>query len=100
LASCQYNYNSSLYPKWHFSCNEEARTGRFFCIFHDENYVKNHYEEFEHEATKRFEEKIRESYSKNKPLECIGFHLPPYRVRIVFPYYNIYEGEFFSASLL
>jgi len=38
--------------------------------------VKDHYVEYECEATKRFEEKVRESSSQNKPLKCIGYHLP------------------------
>jgi len=58
-----------------FSCSEEARTGSKFCIFHDENYVKDHYVEYN--VIKRFEEKVAESISKNKPLECIGYFIPP-----------------------
>jgi hypothetical protein len=76
LATCQYKYNEFLEQKVDFTSNEEASTGSAFCIFHDENYVKDHYEEFEHEATKRFDEKVRESISDNKPLGCIGYHLP------------------------
>jgi hypothetical protein len=45
-------------------CNEEARAGSTLCIFHDENYVKDHYVEYERKADKRFEEKVRESFLK------------------------------------
>jgi uncharacterized protein YjbI with pentapeptide repeats len=78
-----------------FTCNEKARTGSSTrCIFHDENYVKDHYEEFEHEATKRFEEKVRESISENKPLECVGYYLPA----IEFAKYFSNEANFHGAT--
>jgi uncharacterized protein YjbI with pentapeptide repeats len=64
------------YPQVYFICNEEARIGSKFCIFHDENYVEDHFVEYKLEASKRFEEKVNESISENKPLECIGYFLP------------------------
>jgi hypothetical protein len=48
---------------------EEARTGSVFCIFHDENYAKDHFLEYEIEATKTFEEKV------NKRKSCLYFLL-------------------------
>jgi hypothetical protein len=97
VATCQYNYDSSLYPKYHFSCTEEARIDRSFCIFHDENYVKHHYVEFEHEAAKRFEEK--ESFNENKPLECIVYYLPAIRFAKYFPPTTALTEKSFSQSV-
>jgi hypothetical protein len=59
LATCQYKLEPEIYLPKGFSCNEDARTGSKYCIFHDEKYVKDHYAEYEREATKRFEEKVR-----------------------------------------
>jgi len=59
-----------------FSCNEEPKAGSIFCIFHDEDYLKGHYVEFERQATKRFEEKVNKSISENKPLQCNAYFLP------------------------
>jgi hypothetical protein len=75
VATCQFEYKSD-YPQVDFSCKEEARIGSTLCIFHDQNYVKDRYVEYELKATKRFEEKVRERSSKNKPLKCIGYFLP------------------------
>jgi hypothetical protein len=93
---CQYKYKSKTeYRKLDFTCNEKVRTGSSTrCIFHDKNYVKDHYEEFEHEATKRFEEKIRESISENKPLECIGYYLPAIEFAKYFPTTTLTEKSF------
>ena len=63
MNTCQYKYKSE-YPKMDSKCNEEARAGSTLCIFHDENYVKDHYVEYERKADKRFEEKVRESFLK------------------------------------
>jgi uncharacterized protein YjbI with pentapeptide repeats len=54
-----------------FACDEPSITNSEFCIFHD----KDHYAEHEHEAAKRFEGKVLESISQNKPLKCIGYYL-------------------------
>jgi uncharacterized protein YjbI with pentapeptide repeats len=84
LATCQYKYDPEYAPVNDEGCIEEARTGSILCIFHDENYVKDHYAEYEHEAIQRFEEKVRESSSKNEPLECIGYFLPSIRFAKLF----------------
>jgi hypothetical protein len=65
LAPCEYKYKSAV-PRIDFSCDEEARTDSKLCIFHDEKYVKDHYAEYEREATERFEKKVRDSSSENK----------------------------------
>jgi hypothetical protein len=69
LPKCQYKYQSA---KIKFACNEPSRTNGKFCIFHDEE----HYAEHEQEAAKRFEKKVLESTSQNKPLECFGYYHP------------------------
>jgi hypothetical protein len=71
LPKCQYRL-VTFPPEIEFDCNEESRTNSKFCIFHD----KNHYVEYEQDAVKRFEEKVLESVSKNKPLGCIDYLLP------------------------
>jgi uncharacterized protein YjbI with pentapeptide repeats len=71
LPRCQYEYKSDI-PFIRFACPEETRTNGKFCIFHD----KDHYAEHEQEATERFKEKVFESISQNKPLECIGCFIP------------------------
>jgi hypothetical protein len=71
LPNCEYKYESS-YPTIKFACNEPSIINGKFCIFHD----KDHYAEYEQEATKRFEEKVLESISQNKPLNCFGYYLP------------------------
>jgi hypothetical protein len=71
LATCQYKYESD-YPAIKFACNEPSITNSQFCIFHD----KDHYAEYEQKAAKRFEEKVKESIEKKKPLECFGYYLP------------------------
>ena len=82
-----------------FTCNEEARAGSALCIFHDENYVKDHYVEFEHEAAKRFEGKVRESFNENKPLECIGYYLPAIEFAKYFPPTTALTEKSFSQSV-
>lgn len=100
LDSCQYKYEPDNYLPKGFSCKEEARPGRIFCIFHDENYVKDHFVEYELEATKRFEEKVTESISENKPLDCIGYFLPAIEFAKYFPTTAVKEKKFFSTGLL
>ena len=56
--------------------------------------MKDHYEEFEHEATKRFEEKVRESISENRPLECIGYYLPTIKFAKYFSTTTLTEKSF------
>jgi uncharacterized protein YjbI with pentapeptide repeats len=48
-----------------------------FCIFHD----RDHYAEHEREATKRFEEKVVESISGERPLECFGYYVPDFDLK-------------------
>jgi Pentapeptide repeats (9 copies) len=94
---CEYKYKSKKfeYPDVDFTCKEDPRTGSStLCIFHDENYIKDNYEEFEHKATKRFEEKVKESSSDNKPLECIGYHLPSIEFAKYFPTTTTPEKSF------
>ncbi len=72
MATCQYRYET-LYPaEAMFTCNEPSVTNSESCIFHD----KDHYAEHEKEAINRFREKVRESISQNKPLECFGYYVP------------------------
>jgi uncharacterized protein YjbI with pentapeptide repeats len=69
---CQYKYESGFPIKIKFVCDEPSIPNSVFCIFHD----KDHYTEHEQEAARRFEEKVSESISENKPLECFGYYLP------------------------
>ncbi|HEU4443868.1 MAG TPA: hypothetical protein VFR94_04255 [Nitrososphaeraceae archaeon] len=48
--------------------------------------------EFEREATKRFEKKVSESISDNKPLECVGYFLPTIEFRKYLPT-TTFRGE-------
>jgi hypothetical protein len=72
LPQCQYKYEGTYPAEIKPGCDEEINRYGKFCIFHD----KDHYAEHEQEATKRFEEKVLESLSQNKPLECFGYYLP------------------------
>jgi Pentapeptide repeats (9 copies) len=94
LTTCQYKYDSEYAPVNYEGCREEARTGSKLCIFHDENYVKDHFEEYKNKATKRFEKKVHESISENKPLECIGYFLPAIEFAKYFPYTTLTENGF------
>ena len=70
---CDYNYEHFSFPVDRlFTCDEPPITNSNFCIFHD----KDHYTDHRQKATKRFEEKLKESISKDKPLECSGYYLP------------------------
>ena len=73
MTECQYEYET-YFSKIHikFACNEPTIPNSQFCFFHD----KDHYVEYEKEASKRFKEKVNESISQNKPLECIGYYMP------------------------
>lgn len=71
MPRCQYSYEFDLPPR-KFECNEESIANSEFCIFHD----PTHHAEHGDSAAKRFEEKLMESIFENKPLECIGYHLP------------------------
>lgn len=71
MPACQYKYESES-PRIRFECNEPTITNGKFCFFHDED----HYDEYEEDAAKRFEEKLLESISENKSLLCIGYYLP------------------------
>jgi uncharacterized protein YjbI with pentapeptide repeats len=79
LPQCQYKYERE-YPKIKFVCDVPSIPNSEFCIFHD----KDHYTEHEQEAARRFEEKVSESISENKPLKCIGYYLPEIKVQGVF----------------
>jgi hypothetical protein len=72
LPNCRYTYEADITSEVRFACREPCRINSEFCIFHD----KDHYAEHEQEATKRFEEKVLESISQNKSLECFGYYLP------------------------
>jgi uncharacterized protein YjbI with pentapeptide repeats len=72
LPTCQYKYESDFPSKIKFECKELSIANSKFCIFHD----KDHYAQHQQEVTKRFDEKVLESISQNKPLECIGYYLP------------------------
>jgi Pentapeptide repeats (9 copies) len=63
--------------KWILAVDKKLGAGSKKCIFHDEKYVKDHYVEYEREAIQRFEKKVTDSSSENKPLECIGYFIPP-----------------------
>ena len=91
---CQYKHKHDRYWTKDFSCREEARTGSIFCIFHDEKYVKDNYEKFEREATKRFEDKVRYSSDNDEPLECIGYFLPAIEFAKYFPTTTVKEESF------
>lgn len=106
MATCQYSYISES-PQINFRCNEEASAGSTLCIFHDANYVKDHYPEYETEAIKRLEQKIQASLSKNEPLECIGFFIPSLQFTNYFQsfplpvYFNkstFYDADFSGAG--
>jgi uncharacterized protein YjbI with pentapeptide repeats len=86
LATCQYKYAS---PTIEFSCNEPTITNSKFCIFHDEG----HYAEHPQEAIKRFDEKLGESISQNKPLECFGYYLPEIN------FAKLLEGKSFAQPI-
>jgi uncharacterized protein YjbI with pentapeptide repeats len=49
--------------------------------------MTDHYAEYEQEATKRFEELVKDSISQNKPLECFGYYLPDIN------FANLLEGK-------
>lgn len=75
MPTCQYIYKSraigsSGIPTTGFAC-KEGTNGKF-CIFHD----KEHFAKNEKKVTKRFEKKLKESLSKEEPLNCAGYYLP------------------------
>ncbi len=72
MPSCQYKYKSDHPEDIEYTCEEPSIPNGEYCIFHD----RDHYAEYKQEAIKRFEEKLRESISQNKPLECVGYFLP------------------------
>jgi hypothetical protein len=72
LATCQYKYETDYIKEIKYKCPEPTIPNSKFCIFHD----IDHYTEHEEEAAKRFEKKVLESISQNKPLECFGYYLP------------------------
>jgi hypothetical protein len=54
------------------------------CIFHDEDYLqdkKNNLKEHEQKVRDRLEAKVRNSIDQNKPLLCIGYHLPDITIK-------------------
>jgi hypothetical protein len=55
--------------------------------------------EYEGKATKRFEEKVSESLSENKPLICIGYYLPAIEFAKYFPTTTFTEKGSFSQPV-
>jgi rare lipoprotein A (peptidoglycan hydrolase) len=72
LPTCEYKHGIDFPSTIRFECNEPSVTNSIFCIFHD----KDNYAEHEEKVTKRFRERVLESISQNKPLECVGYYLP------------------------
>jgi uncharacterized protein YjbI with pentapeptide repeats len=81
LARCQFRIEYKELDtgrKVWFECTEEnAETS--FCSFHDEEYLRNHKNDIEL-IRKKIMEKIHHSISNNRPLVCIGYHIPDIRV--------------------
>lgn len=75
LATFTCQYKDEPYD---FRCDEPARdTGSKFCIFHDINYVKDdNYDKHKEEVARRFEKKLSEYSSKDRPVEFRGYCLP------------------------
>lgn len=80
--------------------------GSEFCIFHDSNYIKEHYDEYEVEAVKRLEKRIQISLSKKEPLQCIGYAIPSiefakYFMNFLYPVYfnraTFHDADFSGA---
>jgi uncharacterized protein YjbI with pentapeptide repeats len=89
LPSCQYKYKSKFPSEIDFASDEPVINGKF-CFFHD----KDHYPEHEEEATRRFEEKVKESLSQNKRLECFGYYLP-----VIINFARLLEGKSFAQPV-
>jgi hypothetical protein len=79
LPTCEYKHGIDFPSTIRFECNEPSVTNSIFCIFHD----KDNYAEHEEKVTKRFRERVLESISQNKPLECVGYYLPWVQERAV-----------------
>lgn len=58
-----------------YECPHEAIPGRDYCIFHDEEYQRNHPEIYV-ELERKFFEEIKEKVENNEPIICIGYTLP------------------------
>lgn len=66
-------HRDDILPEMPLDCKEQATTENSeLCIFHDDKYFEGH----EQEASKRFEDKVKESINQNKPLICFGYYLP------------------------
>jgi uncharacterized protein YjbI with pentapeptide repeats len=62
--------------------------------FHD----KDHYTQYEQKATERFENKVKDSISDNKPLECVGYYLPAINFATLLEGKSFAQSVYFSGS--
>ncbi len=60
------------YPAYNYKCDRDALPNSNYCLFHDEEYWKDHEDEVRDKFYKLVDDAIRYS----KPLNCIGFNLP------------------------
>jgi hypothetical protein len=90
LDTCQYKYERDYPTEVRFRCKEPPIANSKLCIFHH----KEHSVIYEQEATKRFEEKVRESISQDNGLECFGYYLP-----VIINFARLLEGKSFAQPV-
>jgi pentapeptide repeat protein len=91
LAKCQFTtkyYDYERKSRIDYNCPDHEETlGSGLCIFHDENYLKEHkdiYKEHENKVRDKLMVKVRNSVDKKETLHCIGYHLPDNTIKETF----------------
>ena len=77
-----------------YECDENAIEDKEFCIFHDNQFHLTHPQE----VIERLMEKIEDSIKYNKALYCIGYHIPPVRIRKSFHQPIYFEKAIFHGK--
>jgi hypothetical protein len=105
---CNYNrdyYDYQTEKDEKFQCDQESLEGKDFCLFHNENYLKDHlHPENKENVIEKLRERIKNSERNKMPLKCIGYYLPDivlnkeFNQKVYFNYGKFQRAKFSSSK--